>query len=380
MAEEGWRFIAERLDGNGNGVLIDADLPLQGSSVVTRVSGYSSIGGTITPAIARLISEVDGLPVLLEWSTAIYAEYNGEIRAGCIVTDTTLQDEEIQITSMGFAGYAKGMPYTASNYWIDVDPLFLARHIWTHLQSQPGGNLGLQVDAATATPVRRGTALTQVEFDTQAGPVSFEAGPYRLAWYQTDDLGKELDDLATETPFDFRERHEWVGETDSIAHYLDFGYPTLGSQREGLRFVEGENIRVPPSRQRRGERFASEVLVLGAGEGSAMKRGESTLDRGSRLRRVAVVADKQLSSTLKANARARQEVAARQSKESVEEIVVTDTDAAPFGSWNDGDMILLTLDSDWGDIDVWVRVLATTYSPEAGTASLTVRRTDMLDA
>jgi hypothetical protein len=272
------------------------------------------------------------------------------------------------------------MPYLDSNFWIDKDPLFLARHIWSYLQAQPGGNLGLQVDQTTNTPVRRGTALEQVEFDTQAGPVSFESGPYRLAWYQTDNLGKEIDDLASETPFDYVERHAWADDgSDVIEHFLDFGYPRIGIQNGG-RFVEGENIRVNPSRQQRGELYANEVLTIGAGDGRAALRGHAPTDRRGRLRRVQVVTDKSLRSQLKVNRRAAEEVALRQSKQSIEEIIVTDSNLAPFGSWNDGDDILVSLDSDWGDLEVWVRVLATTYTPETNQASLSVRRTDMISA
>jgi len=374
-----WRYIAERLDGNGGGVLLDSALPLQGASVATRVSGASSITGSITPAAARLVG-LDGYPLLQEWSTAIYAEYRGEIRAGCIVTDLTANGPELSVSSVGFSGYPQGMPYTGSKFWVNEDPLTFVRWIWQHLQGSPGGNLGLQVDSSTTTPVRRGTELRQAEFDTQAGPVSFENGPYRLAWYETDDCGKAIDDLASETPFDFVERHAWIGETEQIGHYLDFGYPRIGTQKEGLRFVEGENIRVPVSRSRAGDSFATEVMTLGAGEGRAMVRGSAIIDRGPRIRRVAVVTDKQLKSIKAANSRAYDEAMARQSREGIDTIVVTDTDAVPFGSWSDGDDILLTLNSDWGSFDTWVRVLATTYAPEAGTATLSVRRTDMLSA
>jgi hypothetical protein len=122
------------------------------------------------------------------------------------------------------------------------------------------------------------------------------------------------------------------------------------------------------------------VLTIGAGDGRAALRGHAPTDRRGRLRRVQVVTDKSLRSQLKVNRRAAEEVALRQSKQSIEEIIVTDSNLAPFGSWNDGDDILVSLDSDWGDLEVWVRVLATTYTPETNQASLSVRRTDMISA
>ena len=375
----GWRYIATRLNGDGTETVIDPNLPLKGATPTTRVSGAHEISGALDLPYASLVGP-DGTLLVEEWGTAVYAEYEGAIMAGGIVTSAPVVGNTLQVNCAGFTAYPHGMPYNGSKFWVETDPLVFVREAWHHLQSYPGGNLGMQVDVTTTTPVRRGTELRQAEFDTQNGPVSFESGPYRFSWYETDDLGKAIDDLAESTPFDFRERHDWVGDSEVIGHYLDFGYPRLGAQLEGLRFVEGENVRVLPERGRDGSIYASEVYVLGAGEGREMVRGYGTRSRGSRLRRATVVTDKSLRSKRDADARGNAEAGLRSAKESISEIVVTDHPGAPFGSWNDGDDIIVSLRDGYSDLDVWARVLATTYSPGEGGARLSVQRTDMIAA
>jgi len=373
----GWRYIAERLNGDGTSSILDTTLPLSGVSFTNVLSGPNALQGKIAPEYLGL-QNPDGSPIFKKWSTAIWAESGGEIRGGGILTDIDIDGPTLSLTCTGFAGYPAGMPYTDSWFGVEIEVLDVARHIWDHLQGKPGGNLGLRIDRTTMTGKKIGKELEQVEFDTQEGPVSFEAGPVKLAWWQTDDLGREIDNLAKEQTFDYRERHGWEGDT--IAHYLDFGYPSIGRRRHDLRFVVGENVVVPPPRKSAGEGFANEVLVLGAGEGRTMIRGGDARVDGA-LRRVAVVTDKQRRSVTSANALATEQLRMRLGVDAIEEIGVQDSDNARLGSWTEGDEILVQSRDEWGAYDTWVRVLSTTYSPEAPTiASLAVARTDMISA
>src|SRR5699024_11949333 len=55
------------------------------------------------------------------------------------------------------------LPISSEYKGVQVDPLSLVRRIWSHLQSQPDGDLGLKVDSTTS-PVRIGTKSEDVEF------------------------------------------------------------------------------------------------------------------------------------------------------------------------------------------------------------------------
>lgn len=376
MAE--WRYIATRLGGNGTEVIIDPDLPLLGPQVTKVLSGPNGLSGKISPALARLIGD-DGLPLITPWSTCIYALEDEAVQCAGIVTNTTKSGPDLSITGVGFTGAIKGQPYSGSTFFVEKDPLDIVRHIWAHWQSLQGGNLGLVVDPTTKAGVKIGTTLTQVQFDTQAGPVSFEAGPVKLNEWTTHDLGGLIDQFASDYHFDYAERHAWNADRTGFTHNLDFGAPRIGVRRDDLRFVVGENVVVPPDEDDASEAYASGVLVLGAGEGASMKRSFVPRAGESRLRRVYVQSDTTLKSTTATTARGQQLLPLLTGEVDITELVIRDHHHAPVGAWREGDEILVQTDSPWGDTQMWVRILSTTFSPEVlGVARVSVVRADKI--
>jgi hypothetical protein len=375
-----WRYSAYRLNGDGTETLLDPDLPLQGAGLTRVVSGPQSIQAKITPAVARLVGP-DGKPILTPRATAIYAEEGGTVHAAGIVTNIGRSGPELSITATGFSAFPRDEPYDGETFFVQTDPLDIYRHVWAWLQSRPRRNLGVTL-GSDKVGVLIGTVLEQVEFDTAEGPVSFEAGPVKLNWWETDDLGQFLDNLAGENDFDYVERHQWVGE--AVKHYIDFGIPRLGRRRDDLRFVVGENVTVKPTENFNDASYASEVIVRGAGEGRTMVRGFATRTGESRLGRTAVVEDKQIKSVLQANLRARRELAMRTGEAEITEIVVKDMrdDLYPgLGAWDEGDDIELHTEGEWGSTTAWYRVVSTTITPEdLSVAKLAVARADMIGA
>lgn len=373
-----WRYVAQRLSGAGraNDTFLDVDLPLSGVEIEDVLTGINALSGTISPEIMRLRGP-DGESLIQEWGTAIFAECDGDIRGGGIVSSVSPNGPSLGIECVGYTGYLTDLPYVDSTFFVETDPMDIFRHVWDNVQSKRGGNLGFEI-GGTKSPITVGTELEQVEFDTQSGPLSFESGPYKLAWYQTHDLSENASELATNTPFDWRERHYWAGE--EIRHVLELGYPTLGRRRDDLRFALGENVFVAPDITVNGEEYADEMLVLGAGEGRKMKRG-SARRNVNRLRRVGVVSDPALRSESSCNKRAEKELAWRQALETVTSLEVFDHPSAPVGSVEVGDEIFLSIEDGWGEVDAWFRVLAKTIKPEeAGAMTLSVDRTDRIAA
>ncbi len=377
---KGWRYLATRLNGDGTETLLHPDLPLEDVTVEEVLSGDWSISAKIDPAVPHLIRS-DG-PILREWSTALYAESDGAIRAGAILHSVDIEGPSLSLDAVGFTGYGRDMPYTGPGYYgVQVDPTDMVRLIWGHIQAQRGGNIGLQVGSAnTGGKVKIGTELTQVEFDTVSGPVSFEAGPFKLAWHLTHDLQGEVDDLAAETPFDYVERHAWKAD-GTIGHYLDLGYPKIGRRRDDLRFVHGVNIFEPVRMSRDGSLYASGTMVLGAGEGAAMVKAisEPPTRPGNRLRRVAVVVDSSIRSKARAETRAQAENQWRARLDDVSSLVVRDHPNARLGAAKVGDEILVEGRGEWDDVSMWVRILSISYQPAGGNiAEYRVARTDKL--
>lgn len=370
----GWRYLAYRMNGDGTKTLIDNDVPLSGASLTWTLSGADALSATITPEVARL-KGVYGLPILDPWSTAIFAELDGQIRHGSII-DTPLAagDHSLAAEAVGFSGYPTGQPYTANRSRVRTDPLVEARHIWDHLQAQPGGNLGVVLDPTTS-PIRIGEPARDVEFTTGAGEqVEFEAGPYTLAWWKTADLGAEFEKLATFTPFDFRTEHTWNADRTDIDHRIRLGYPKLGRRRPDLRLQIGENVVEVPGVEILSEDYASEVLMLGAGEGRDMIRATATKATG-RLRRAATATDKSLRGRGAAQRAAEAEVDARTGRRTVRDLVLSASHPhAPLGSFELGDELQLRGSAGWGgELSKWVRVVEITITPEqADTVAISV--------
>ena len=380
VQRRGWRYFATRLNGDGTETLIHADLPMEEVTIDDVLSGHNAISGKFEPVFKTLLA-ADGQPLLREYSTAIYAENDGDIRGGGILTHSGFEGPSWAVEATGFTGYAIDLPYVDSGYkGIKVDPIDVARVIWTHIQSKPGGDIGLEfAPTTTKGKVSIGTELRQVEFDTQSGPISFESGPYKLNWYTNHNLASDFDNLAAETPFDYHERHFWDGDT--IRHRVDIGYPKIGRRRDELRFVYGVNVFDAPSMDRDGALYASGSMVLGAGEGAGMIMSlrERPRTPDGRLRRIAVVVDDTIKSKTSANKRADAENQWRARLEDIESFVVRDHPNAPLGAVQVGDEIRIEGQGDWIDLDMWVRVLGISVQPATGNvAEYTVARTDKL--
>lgn len=371
----GWRYFGQRITKDGFGPLSELSAPLQGVSRTQRLSTANTASGLFTVRPQSMV-DGDGNPLFKRWSTAIYAEYEDEIRDGWLVKDMRSDTDGWKLDLIGFAGYLIGLPYDGSTYFIEEDPLNIFRHIWTHAQEKPAGNLDMGVDTLTS-PVRVGTQLENVEFVTGEGEqVAFEAGPKKLNYWQTHDLGKEIDDYAQETPFDWTEEHSWAGiYADEVKHRIRLGYPRIGMRRADVTgLVYGQNVMTRPPAAT-GE-YANECIVLGAGEGRDQIRGYAGRDDDS-LRRVKVVEDKTLRSKLAADNRAVIELAKTRGEFTVETIRIRQHDNLDLWGIQLGDELPYYAETDEALFDFHVRVIGKTTSPDdEDTAELTVIRAD----
>lgn len=364
----GWRYLAQRFDGSGvPGIWLSNELPLTDVKITDVLSGPPQLTATIPSGYLEMRG-VDGGPLLGEWVTAIYAECDGQIRAGVLLVGSGFKSGAWNIDCSGFSTVLTDTPYPSAVTFRETDPLDIVRHIWFVAQLDPASNMGLAVDNITHTPVRVGAPAVVVTDTTSSstggtGSTSTDNEGYELNWWSTDDLGGKVDELAKLAPFAYHERHAWNADQTLVNHYMDFGYPTLGRRRENLRFVVGENIQQELEPDRDGDEYANDVIVLGAGEGSAMVWGEARRNDG-RVRRVKTVADKNIEDPAHAARAARLELDFRQQLTQVKTVAIRESQMAPIGSFGVGDEIRVQGMTDWMDVDVWARVLNLTTTPD----------------
>lgn len=339
------------------GEWLTRDLDLADGVTTRGLSQPGGITGFIDPEL-RDATGSDGLPLLEKWATAVYAEDDGQIRGAGIVTDVTYEGSRISLDAPGFTRYPHGIPFGGAYSWgTQVDPMDIYRDLWAHLQSFVDADLGVVVDN-TKSPVRIGN----------------NAEPYRLRWWETPDVGGEMDTLAGLTPFDYIEEHAWTSAAKtSVSHRVRLGYPRLGTRRDGLRFVQGENVTSWSGITVTGERFANAMRGIGKGEGATMAH-TFIAKRDGRLRRPGVYVDK-TASQARIERLAAQALDRRSAVTDVTDIQILDHPNARIAAISPGDDILLHLaEPAYGPLRLWVRVLSISEGADGYTAGLSTQR------
>lgn len=365
MAGE-YNYVAVRMLGTGAGEVVHTEVPLAAVSLTDLLAGPPEMSATVPPQYAKMLGK-DKRPLFgsdEEWGLALFAEVDGNLMdEGGVMTECVPQaDGSYSLTVRGLTHAWSEQPYTEDISFVREDILNIYRHIIDHVQAQPRGDVGLTVD-----PLLSGILL-----GTPDSEESGNEGPFRLNPWSTTNLGAVIDDLA-ERGFDWHETHRWEG--NSVAHHVQLGVPVIGYRRNDGDLVVGENVPVRPAYASAGPEYASDVLVLGAGEGRAMVTGHASRSVG-KIRRVAVVSDKRLQTNSDAFNRALRELGERTTLPSVSSIVVEDSGSAPLLSYRVGDEVPY-IDPD-RDLLINVRILSRTIEPSrADRATLTVARTDV---
>lgn len=117
-------------------------------------------------------------------------------------------------------------------------------------------------------------------------------------------------------------------------------HPQIGARRDDLVFEQGINIVSELHLVRNGEEYANAGVGIGAGEGTKAVRS-SIASTSPRMRRVAVVEDKNIKKKADLTAQMRKDIRRRSGEPYVQEIEVVDHPLAPMFSWNVGDHILI---------------------------------------
>ena len=372
-----WRFFATRLNGDGTETLLADYIPFTSVSLTEEVSAPSSLQATLAPEMPWLIR--DGIPIFVPWSTAIYAEYDGVIRHCTLLKSMRPTGSVLSLEGIGLAAYIDGMPWTNSTAkYYKIDPALVIQRIWATAQAHPFGNINLAVDTIK-TPYTVGTIVKEVK--NKAGTVTTEAvdEPLLLADYATPDLGQVVADMLTAGDIDYRERHSYTA-SGQVSHRLELGHPRLGRRRTDITFDTRINCAVLPELEVDADDYASEVLVLGAGEGEKMVRAHARNPNVTRLRRVALQEAKHIGRKASAvNAAAARVRLLNTYHTDVSSITLIDHSLAPAFAWEVGDEVPLVGPSGWGgELSQFVRILSHTYDPSSQTISLGVIRADKI--
>lgn len=366
----GLRFIAQDVLTSQ---FLHWDLPIRDAEITYVLSGSKSITGALSPEFPEIADL--GLTPRNTW---IHAEEDGQIRGSGILQPGSLEGDSLKIDCAGFASYPHLIPYRGEYSVIGEDTLNIVRHIYSHVQSFPSGDLNVTLDPLLSG-VKLGTQKKDVEFETSSGSdVAFESGPYELNWWTSKNCGQEIDELAKQTPFDFLERDRWNDDKTEVLHHVQFGYPRVGGKKQNLTFTQDTNIvEVIPIAEDE-SLYCTEVHVLGAGEGRKRVQGSYVGSTSSRVRVPVVIEDSSYTTVARARAAAEAEYHRRQATTGVESIVIDARhENAQLGTFSEGDDILVQAKVPYlGRIALWHRITEYATSENNAKAVLKLRRSD----
>ncbi|MFD9004515.1 hypothetical protein ACFV0T_26740 [Streptomyces sp. NPDC059582] len=330
------------------GAWLSTALPVTELEFGPELSGPGTLSGTLSPRLAAFsTSLVD------PGTTFIYVEAAGQIQWGGLVWDVRVQGNDYQIEAASWSSYlmkrfdldgehgGRG-PYTYA------DRCQVIRNIWTYAQSIADGNLGVVVDSTTSTST-----------------IGTPDDVYHSYWYDTKSLGDQVDELVSDsaTP-EYTCSTEWNAAKTGVVKRIRLGWPRLGARRQDIEFSSGVNIVEEPEEALAGDDYAQVVIGTGTGDGSAKLRQISAV-RNGRLRLEAAVDYPQVNGNDILKQRVEYERAWRQSLGSIEQVVIRDTPAAPFGSWQVGDDVYTRIHNAWTSYTGWCRITGWTIKPTA---------------
>lgn len=374
-----FRLIAQRiLDGE----IVEWELPVDNDfEYVEQLSGPVVMKGSFRPEIIS-VQEL-GLDGYAYW---LHVEVNQEIRASAILLPPQYEESAMSFSAEGVTAVPHYNYYNATLSYPQVDPLSVVRMLWIYVQSQPQSDYGVVV-SNNSSPILLGElARTDVTTNDDGSQTITEvpAKPYEINWWDGTNVGEEIDSLAGQTPFDYVERHAWNADKTDVLHYVDLGYPRLGTARKDLLFNEENILEVVPIQEPE-DTYASAVLVIGAGDGADTIRAYRELPYGDRIRKEVVITDKTITTVERAQARADQELAYRRGRafEAGEIIINSYHTNAPTGSYRVGDDIQVQIEVPWLMIihTAWYRITSITTKPSSDKVRIGLQRSaNILDS
>ncbi|WP_156322511.1 hypothetical protein [Leucobacter musarum] len=193
------------------------------------------------------------------------------------------------------------------------------------------------------TPLKEAYDAAKSDYDDAKKQAQEDGGAWKVLADDTPDCWKVLQDLAAAGPFDFTTETEY--STGAPVLKLLIHFPARGRARDDLVFELGSNISEMPQVEVPVD-YASEVIVLGAGEGSGDDKKtlrESISVEDPRLRRNEVFSDPSITKRATLRAVGRNELRRLRAEVVVPEITVRGTDNVPIGAWSPGDIITVRL-------------------------------------
>lgn len=387
-----WRFYAQRA---GSGLWLDTDVQLQDVGLDWALSAPGGGEAYIPDGLAADPYASDGRLLWSKWDTLLYGEEDGDLAWIGICIAANPDERGFKLEFISPAGWLHGLPFTDVYRTWKTDAFDVARRLINHSsQYKPGlelfpSNNQSQFTVGDSQPPnfpkkpgrRKGEKKSeyldskryeQWEKDVEEWEKKYgDRERYEILPWEAPMIGDELDSLAKEVGFEWRERVRWVdkGQLKPRIH-IDFE-DYLVNRRHDIELIDGMNLAEPLDTKDSDDRYANHVIALGAGEGRKMKMVRVGKDDG-RLYQAAFSQYKSIRGVKRLRALAQDDLNRFSDVEAeVDNVVAWDIDGfASLSTLRCGDEVKVTSDNTTPPVSTWRRVVEISRNPVESVVSI----------
>lgn len=298
-----WRYYVQRAVA---GDWLDTDAQVTDDQITAPLSGPANGKLTVPPSAQNLVSPYDGRPVWGKWDTLVYVEIDGALEHVLVVTNAYPNgDGGIQVDLMGAIGWNQRVDYNDAYARWEPNTFDVVRHLLAHANSKPRGLTFAYDNAIMSNTVlgdpeppnkprkpnrRKGESKKEYkdsqrykdwEQDLQDWKDQYgDHERYKIGWWEMPYVGEEIDELAKETGFDWREEYKWLDKAALQPEFRMVFADNMRVRRTDIQFVDGVNIADTLEPKDEDTDYANRVVALGAGEGRKMKNKNGTVNDG----------------------------------------------------------------------------------------------------
>ena len=388
-----WRFYAQRAN---SGLWLDTDVQLEDPSMDWILSGPGGGDAYLPDSINPGALAEDGKPVWGKWNTILLGEEDGDLAWVGICTGANPDERGNKLEFIGPTGWLQRVPFNDTLQTWEMNAFEVARRLINHsktyrhrLEFNTGTNRSeftvgdVQPPNFPKEPARRkgetksewqgSDRYDQWQKDVKEWEKKYgDRERFEVVWWESPYIGEELDTLAKEVGFDYRERVKWTDKGRlKYDLYIDLE-DHLSHRRHDIKLVNGQNIAVPLDTKDAEDDYANHVIALGAGEGRNMARIVVGEDSDDRLYQAEYVAYKSIKSVDRLRKLARSDLDRLSSTDPVIDSV-TAWDRPGFASMatvRTGDELEVVDSEAQPPIATWCRVVEISRSPVESTVVL----------
>lgn len=395
----GWRFYAQRAT---TGLWLDTNVQLDQPSLSWTKSGPMSGQAKVTSGLSATYLASDGRPTWGRMDTLLFGEEDGQLSwfGVCIAANPAKEGQQLMF--IGHTGWLQRVPFTDNYKTWRRNVYDVVRHIINHAAKFPdrlpivvSGNQSAftigdpEPPPRPVKPARKKGETKSQYLDSNRYKAWLDADeiwvdqygdrqPFELTRWEAPFIGEEVDQLAKEVGFDYRETVRWR-DKGKLTYELGVELSdNLVRRRTDIAFKDGLNLAAGLDPKDGDDIFANHVIGLGAGEGKDVVMVGPLGQRDGRLYQVEYVSYKTVKDPkrLRDLAQADQKVFSSKAPK-IGQVVIWDQPGsgyADISTLRPGDEVQTYSQHLTPVIDTWVRILKITRNPLTNAATIVLER------